>query len=213
MTERFDVKLVAKRCFWRSGLQAAGCIVAVLSIAQSAICQDKRERQSDDSVANATDPPVVQWTASHDAMNFRYDFLDNVKTTTLHRGTPEMGTFNHHAHIAHFKGVFYAICDTQARDEHGPGQHGLLRRSADQGKTWGPVEELFPALDKYIPSSEAVIDGRYRGRIQTSNGFCVVDDVLYAVTEVDDHRGTSIRNRKRFHAGRLCRSINPKDST
>jgi len=120
-----------------------------------------------------------------------------------------MGTFNHHAHIAYFKRVFYAVWDTQARDEHGPGQHGLLRRSADQGKTWTPVEQLFPSLDKYIPSSEALIGGRYQGRIQTSNGFAVVDDVLYAVTEVDDHRGTSIRNRKRFHAGRLCRSINP----
>ncbi|MHC4117117.1 MAG: exo-alpha-sialidase [Planctomycetota bacterium] len=153
--------------------------------------------------------PAVRWIANHDKMNFRYDFLENVKTTTLHRGTPEMGTFNHHAHITYFKGVFYAVWDTQARDEHGPGQHGLLRRSTDQGKTWAPVEELFPALDKYIPSSEAIIGGRYQGRIQTSNGFAVVDDVLYAVTEVDDHRGTSIRNRKRFHAGRLCRSIDP----
>ncbi|MFZ5831361.1 MAG: exo-alpha-sialidase [Planctomycetota bacterium] len=212
MTEGFDLKLAARRCSSRSGLQVAGCIVAVLSIAHSAICQDKQERQSDDSVASATDPPVVRWTASHDAMNFRYDFLDNVKATTLHRGTPEMGTFNHHAHITCFQGVFYAIWDTQARDEHGPGQHGLLRRSEDRGKTWTPVEELFPALDKYLPSSEALIDGRYRGRIQTSNGFAVVDDVLYAVTEVDDHRGTSIGNRKRFHAGRLCRTINPNGS-
>jgi hypothetical protein len=146
---------------------------------------------------------------NRDEMNFHYDFLENVKTTTLHRGTPEIGTFNHRAHITYFKGIFYAIWDTQVRDEHGPGQHGLLRRSTDQGKTWTPVKELFPALDKYVPSSEAIIDGRCLGRIQTSNGFAVVDDVLYAVTEVDDHKGTSIRNRKRFHAGRLCRSISP----
>jgi hypothetical protein len=181
----------------------------MLSIAQFAICQDEQAGQSDDSAATAVDPPVVRWTANRDEMNFRYDVLENVETTTLHRGTPEMGTFNHHAHITHFKSVFYAIWDTQARDEHGPGQHGLLRRSADQGKTWSPVEELFPALDQYVRSSEALLDGRYQGRIQTSNGFAVVDDVLYAVTEVDDHRGTSIGNRKRFFAGRLCRSINP----
>jgi len=162
-----------------------------------------------DQKSISKETPVVRWTANRDEMNFRYDFIENVKTTTLHRGTPEMGAFNHHAHITYFKGVFYAIWDTQARDEHGPGQHGLLRRSTDQGKTWVPVEELFPALDKYIASSEALIGGRYRGRIQTSNGFAVVDDVLYAVTEVDDHKGISIRNRKRFHAGRLCRSIDP----
>lgn len=209
MPKRSDLKVEAKRHFAVPGFQVAGCIVAVLSIAQSAICQDKQARQSDDSVANATAPPVVQWTASHDAMNFRYDFLDNVKTTTLHRGEPETGTFNHHAHVTHFQGVLYAVWDTQARDEHGPGQHGLLRRSADNGRTWAPVEDLFPALDKYLPSSEALVDGRYRGRIQTFNGFAVVDDVLYAVTEVDDHRGTSIGNRKRIFAGRLCRSINP----
>jgi len=195
--------------FSRSGFQVAGCIVAMLSIAQFAICQDEPVRQSDDSAAHVREPPVVRWTANRDEMNFRYDSLRNVKTTTLHRGTPEMGTFNHHAHVTYSKGVFYAIWDTQARDEHGPGQHGLLRRSADNGRTWAPVEELFPALDQYVRSSEALVDGRYQGRIQTSNGFAVVDDVLYAVTEVDDHRGTSIRNRKRFHAGRLCRSINP----
>ena len=115
--------------FSRSSFQVAGCILATLSIAQFAVCQDEQARQSDDRVAIALDPPVVRWTANRDEMNFRYDFLRNVKTATLHCGTPEMGTFNHHAHITHFRGVFYAIWDTQARDEHGPGQHGLLRRS------------------------------------------------------------------------------------
>jgi hypothetical protein len=165
--------------------------------------------QSGDRKSNTREIPVVRWTANHDEMNFRYNFLENLETITLHNGTLETGTFNHHPHITYFKGVFYAVWDTQARDEHGPGQHGLLRRSTDQSKTWTPVEELFPAMDRYIPSSEALIPGRYQGRIQTSNGFAVVDDVLYAITEVDDHRGTSIRNRKRIHAGRLCRSISP----
>ena len=153
--------------------------------------------------------PLVRWTANRYEMNFRYNFLEDLETITLHTGTPETGTFNHHPHIAYFKGVFYAVWDAQARDEHGPGQHGLLRRSADHGKTWIPVEELFPSLDKFVPSSEAIFDGRYQARFQTSNGFAVVDDVLYAVTEVDDHTGPSIRERKRIHVGRLCRSVNP----
>ncbi|MBE0679811.1 MAG: exo-alpha-sialidase [Bacteroidales bacterium] len=154
--------------------------------------------------------PVVRWTAyGSDDMNFIYNFPENLETNTLHLGTPETGTFNHHSHITFFKGVFYASWDTQAKDEHGPGQHGMMRRSTDRGRTWTPVEELFPPMDRYIPSSEALTANSYRGRIQTSNGFAVVDDILYAITEVDDHRGTSISNRKRFHAGRLCRSINP----
>ena len=179
-----------------------------IPVSQGALGQTDISNNSSDQTASTRETPVVRWTANRDEMNFRYDFLDNIETTTLHTGTPEMGTFNHHSHITYFKGGFYAIWDIQARDEHGPGQHGLLRRSTDQGKTWTPVEELFPAMDRYIPSSEALTPGRYRGRIQTSNGFAVVDDVLYAITEVDDHRGTNVRNRKRFHAGRLCRSIN-----
>jgi hypothetical protein len=188
------------------------CSLQLIPVPQTAFCQsdDGKSRGDQKSITRAA--PVLRWTANHDEMNFRYDFLENVETITLHTGTPEMGTFNHHAHITYFKGVFYAVWDTQARDEHGPGQHGSLRRSTDQGKTWTPVKELFPAMDRYIPSSQALIPGRYRGRIQTSNGFAVVDDILYAVTEVDDHKGTSIRNRKRFHAGRLCRSINPDGS-
>ncbi|MHC4616193.1 MAG: hypothetical protein ACYTEQ_00410 [Planctomycetota bacterium] len=27
--------------------------------------------------------PVVRWTAGRDTMNFRYEFLENIKTTTL----------------------------------------------------------------------------------------------------------------------------------
>lgn len=154
--------------------------------------------------------PKVCWTAyGGDNMSFIYQFLENLETTTLHLGTPETGTFNHHSHITCFKGVFYAIWDTQAKDEHGPGQHALMRRSPDQGRTWTPVEELFPRMDWYISSSEVNTDNGYHGRIQTSNGFAVVDDVLYAVSEVDDHIGPSIRKRKRVHTGRLCRSINP----
>ncbi|MBD3289693.1 hypothetical protein GF337_12880 [candidate division KSB1 bacterium] len=175
----------------------------------SAFCKTEENIKSGKQKSAAKKNPVVRWTANRDGMNFRYDFLKNIETTTLHIGTPEMGTFNHHAHITYFKGVFYAIWDTQLRDEHGPGQHGLMRRSKDNGKTWTPVEVLFPKMDRYIATSEAQSPEGYRGRIQTANGFAVVDDVLYAVTEVDDHRGPSVRKRKRFHAGRLCRSINP----
>ncbi|MCK4677695.1 MAG: hypothetical protein KAT48_06150, partial [Bacteroidales bacterium] len=188
------------------------CFLLQIPVSQAAFCQTDHSNKSGDQKSITGETPVVRWTANRDEMNFRYDFLENIETITLHTGTPEMGTFNHHAHITYFKGVFYAIWDTQARDEHGPGQHGLLRRSTDQGKTWTPVEELFPSMDRYIPSSEALIPGSYQGRIQTSNGFAVVDDVLYAVTEVDDHRGPNIRKRKRFHAGRLCRSVNPDGS-
>ena len=79
MAERFDLKVVAKLYSLPSGFQVPGCIVALLSIAQIAICQDEQARRSDDSVAIAMEPPVVQWTAGRDAMNFRYDFLNHVK--------------------------------------------------------------------------------------------------------------------------------------
>lgn len=185
------------------------CFFLQILVVQPAYSQTNDGIKRSDQISNIRKTPVIRWTANRDRMNFRYDFLENIETITLHTGTPETGTFNHHPHITYFKGVFYACWDTQAKDEHGPGQYGLLRRSTDCGKTWTPAEALFPSLDKYVPSSEAFIGTRFQARFQTSNGFAVVDDVLYAVTEVDDHTGPSIRKRKRNHVGRLCRSVDP----
>ena len=79
--------------FSRSSFQVAGCIVAMLSIAQFAFCEDEQARQSDDRAAHVRERPVVRWTANCDEMNFRYDFLRKVETTTLHRGTRLRGEY------------------------------------------------------------------------------------------------------------------------
>jgi hypothetical protein len=157
------------------------------------------------TVAKDKENPVVQWTAAGDVMNFKYDFLQNVQTTTLYKASPEMGTFSHHNYIAYFKGVLYTTWDNHIKDENGSGQRGLMRRSYDDGKTWKEVEEIFPPLDKPMPASEAYIGRHY----QTANGFVVADDVLYALSDVADWAGPSIRERQRISIGRLCRSINP----
>ena len=73
MAEKPDLKIVAKRHLVAARFQATGCIVAMLSIAQFAICQDETARQSDDSAAHVRERPVVRWTADRDEMNFRYD--------------------------------------------------------------------------------------------------------------------------------------------
>ncbi|MCK4678949.1 MAG: exo-alpha-sialidase [Bacteroidales bacterium] len=155
--------------------------------------------------AKNRDNPVVRWTADQDEMNFRYNFLENTETFTLYTATPETGTFSHHSHITYFNGVFYACWDNHVRDENGSGQRGLLRRSRDQCKTWTLVEELFPSLDEKVPASEAYIHTRF----QTSNGFAVVDSMLYALTDVAEWTGPSIRHRRRISLIRLCRFINP----
>jgi hypothetical protein len=54
-----------------------------------------------------------------------------------------------------------------------------------------------------VPASEAFIGTRF----QTSNGFAVIDDVLYAVTDVAEWSGNSIEEKKRVGIGKLCRSV------
>ena len=152
--------------------------------------------------------PSIRWTALSDEMNSRLDLLENTETVTLYSAVPETGTFSHHSHICYYKGVLFASWDNQVNDENGSGQRGLMRRSADGGKTWSPVEELFPPHDRQVPASEAFIGTRF----QTSNGFSIIDDTLYAVTDVAEWTGNSIEEKKRVGVGRLCRRVNEDGS-
>ncbi len=150
--------------------------------------------------------PVVQWTVARDAMNFRYDFLENVKATTLLTATPKTGTWNHHPYVTYFKGVLFANWDTHARDENASGQHGVFRRSTDDGKTWSPVEILFPPLSANLPAAEPSQSTRF----QTSYGFVVVEDSLYAVTDVAEwQRPDAKKIKPRIKIGLMCREVTP----
>ncbi|MHC4995285.1 MAG: hypothetical protein ACYTGQ_09565, partial [Planctomycetota bacterium] len=86
--------------------------------------------------------PVVRWIV-RDAPGFRYHFLDKIQTTKLLHATPELGTFNHHGHLAYYQGVLFANWDIHARDENKSGQHGMYRFSTDQGKTWSEAKPVF----------------------------------------------------------------------
>jgi hypothetical protein len=148
--------------------------------------------------------PVLEWTAARDSLNFRYDFLENLKITSLLEATPETGTWNHHQHIFYLNGVFYAIWDTQIRDENAAGQHAVMRRSTDHGNSWTPMEQLFPPLARNVPASDPYPETRF----QTFSGIAIVDDTLYAVTDVAEW--TTAGNKKakpRRKVGRMCRSI------
>ena len=118
-------------------------------------CQNNDGGMGGGPTATARDMPVVRWTADRDDMRFRYDFLERTETLTLYTATPETGTWNHHPHITLFNGALFASWDRHIRDENASGQHGLLRRSLDLGKTWTPEQELFPSLDKMAPAASA----------------------------------------------------------
>jgi hypothetical protein len=148
--------------------------------------------------------PVLEWTAARDPLNFRYEFLENLKITTLLEATSETGTWNHHQHILYLNGVLYAIWDTQIRDENAAGQHAVLRRSDDQGDSWTPIEQLFPPLARNVPASDPYPETRF----QTFSGIAIVDNVAYAVTDVADWSTAGKRKAKpRRKVGRMCRSI------
>ena len=133
-----------------------------------------------DATAQTARMPVVEWTVS-DASDFRYRFLENVKTTKLWRASPETGTFSHHGFLSHFEGVLFACWDSQARDENTSGQHSVFRYSIDEGETWSEPKILFPPLADNVPASETESPKPF----QTSQGFARIDDRLYAVTCAD----------------------------
>ncbi|MCU0377625.1 MAG: exo-alpha-sialidase [Bacteroidales bacterium] len=153
--------------------------------------------------SSGRDNPEIRWTALSDELNSRLDLLENTETYTLYTAVPESGTFSHHGHLCYHKGVLYATWDNQVNDENGSGQRGLMRRSYDGGLTWSPFEELFPPHDRQVPASEAFIGTRF----QTANGFAIIDDLLYAVTDVAEWSGNSIEEKKRAGIGKLCRSF------
>ena len=149
--------------------------------------------------------PVVKWTA-RSAPDFRYLFVENVKTTTLLHATPETGTFNHHPYLTYYQGILFANWDNQARDENTSGQHGVFCYSTDRGKTWCNPRPLFPPLAENVPASET----KGPNRFQTSYGFIEVDGRLYAVTDV----ATSLKEKafrfnevSRKRVGLLARAV------
>ena len=149
--------------------------------------------------------PVVEWTA-RDAPDFRYDFLDGVRTTTLLHATPETGTFSHHGFLAYHQGVLFASWDSHARDENTSGQHGVFRASGDGGKTWSDRRPLFPPLAEKVPASET----KQTNPFQTSQGFAEIDGHLYAVTNVDRSLKEKVfrfNEVSRTRIGLLARSV------
>ncbi len=132
------------------------------------------------SAAPSAGLPVVRWTAG-DGPDFRYEFLNKVRTTELLHATPETGTFSHHGFLAYYKEVLFASWDSQARDENTSGQQGMFRYSTDEGKTWSDPRPLFPPLADNVPASKTLRPNPF----QTSQGFVNIDDRLYAVTCVD----------------------------
>lgn len=132
------------------------------------------------STPAAAEQPVVKWTVQDDP-EFRYHFLKKTKTANLLHATPETGTFNLHGFLCYYQGVLFASWDNHARDENSSGQHGVFRRSTDEGETWSEQKRLFPPLADYVPASETKTPKPF----QTSQGFAEVDGKLYAVTCVD----------------------------
>ncbi len=128
--------------------------------------------------------PVVshhlQWSAD-EQLDFRYRFLKKIKVETLKYATPETGMFNHHPYLAKFENNLFACWDTQVRDENTSGQHGVFCFSSDQGRTWTTPRTLFPPLAPNIPASETIEPGAF----QTSQGFCEIDNELFAISVVD----------------------------
>lgn len=100
----------------------------------------------------------------------------------------DMGAYSHHCHVCYHAGRLYASWSNHLQDEDFPGQRVLVRQSADFGKSWipplsEPPATLFPSLDDWKKEADRnkVSDDNRTG---TSNGYAVIDGVLYAINEV-----------------------------
>jgi hypothetical protein len=148
-----------------------------------------------------------------------YPVLDSVEHAELFHATPERGTYCHHPHIIHHRGLFVATWSNSTRDEDSPGQRVLYATSAD-GETWTRFAECFP------PRGAAKRRGQ-TGRVLTANGLYVIDGTIYAIAEVHEcFGGPGARERRkelekaagrktrrgRLGWGRLARAVRP-DST
>ncbi len=122
----------------------------------------------------------LQWSANTN-YDFSYHLLKKIKVETLKYATPATGMFNHHPYLTKLKNNLFACWDTQLHDENTSGQHGVFCFSSDQGRTWTAPRTLFPPLAPNIPASETIEPGAF----QTSQGFCEIDNELFAISIVD----------------------------
>ena len=153
--------------------------------------------------------PVVKWTAQlpdTNKANLGFDLLENTHTTILYKANPETGTYSHHPHITYFKETIYTTWSNHKVDEDAPGQRVLMRRSIDQGETWDDIVELFPPLD-HVDGADK--DGKGR-RTQCANGFAIIENTLYAFSEVLDDGGDA--RHVGAGQGRLFRSIHDDET-
>jgi len=133
-------------------------------------------------------PPVrwgVPWPVEGQPV-LGYPLLRGVEHIEIYHATPETGMFSHHAHIAHHRGAFLAFWSNHPTGEDGPGQRLLCSVSRD-GRRWAKPFECFPPLG-------AVRDPSENGRVLTANGWVIVDDTAYAISEVDDRKGKFSRD-------------------
>ena len=156
--------------------------------------------QANTSTARSTEMPIVEWTV-RDVPDFRWHFLENVKTRKLWHATPEKGTFSHHGFLAYHRGVLFACWDSQARDENVSGQHGVFTYSNNKGETWADPRPLFPPLADKVPMSET----KEPKPFQTSQGFTKIDGRLYALAIVDEE----LKNAGRLPDGQVYVINNP----
>jgi len=133
----------------------------------------------------------------------------------LFHAAPDIGVYCHHPHMIHHGDTFFATWSNHRDGEDGPGQRVLYSTSED-GKTWSPFAECFPAIGETRKP-------RQTGRVLTSNGIVLVDDTVYAIAEVDDQFDASDEElkaqreaeagrttyRNRLGWGRLARAMKP----
>ena len=116
-----------------------------------------------------------------------YRVLEGVEHFPIFHATEAIGTYSHHAQLAHRDGTFFAAWSNHKEREDGPGQRVFASLSTD-GRLWDEPFELFPSQGPTEPGNKEAV------RVLTALAWVPVGEQMYAVAEVNNH-------------GRVARSV------
>lgn len=127
-----------------------------------------------------TDPPV-RWNLPNPDPGQPaqgYPVLAGVEHVELFHAVPDIGTYCHHPHLAHYDDAFFATWSNDSVDEDGPGQRVLCSWSRD-GITFDGVRAIRAG------APERRYEGKHKDRGFEYPSVVVTDAALWVIYSIN----------------------------
>ena len=132
--------------------------------------------------------PVVEWTVG-DASDFRYRFLENVKTTKLWYATPEIGTFSRFEHPKKLM-AFLGLVPTENSSGTSKRQ-GVISKCGNPHARWILIEQATHY--RVPPKLSAQLSKRQEGKPRW------IRELSWKTQTRLSHRFSTLRKRQLHH--------------